>query len=455
MKKLKQITLVNINCIDPEISIKSLEYSMREIEFAKVVLFSDKKPFNIKDDIEFIKINKINSLDDYSRFCINELLKYIETDYVINCQNDGFIINPHLWTEEFLNYDYIGAPWASNSEWAKKNRVGNGGFCLKSKKFLELCTQIHYISGHDDVIVTNDYYDFFTRNGIKYAPVEVAMKFSLEMKIPECDYDLNNCFGFHGKGIAWHHLGEGQMFKEKLDMIRNVGLVLENNMEVEDINSFYRDELINLPHEELYNFLDSKVGVSDTEYFGAKYKGNLQIQQIPEEYIQLLNFFKSNTIDRYLELGVANGGSFFMNSIFLQNTAKIIHCVDCLAYKDVPWVGQTSQKIQSKVDRLQEYFPNKNVKFYNMTTDDFFKINSQEYDCIFIDADHDYDGVMKDYINSLKFIRKEGWIVFHDIRNYNTGVKKCWEEVSKNYSIKYEFCHPTSPNCGIGIIKII
>ena len=24
---------------------------------------------------------------------------------------DGHIVNPHLWTNEFLKYDYIGAPW--------------------------------------------------------------------------------------------------------------------------------------------------------------------------------------------------------------------------------------------------------------------------------------------------------------------------------------------------------
>lgn len=454
MIKLDRVTLIDINSVDPEISVKSLLYSIKDIEFSRVILFSHRKPHNLQKPIEYIEINKINSLEDYSRFCIEELTKYIDTDFVINCQNDGFIINPHLWTDEFLEYDYIGAPWAPNTEWAKVNRVGNGGFCLKSKKFLDLCSNIEYRGGHDDVVVTNEYYNYFTKFGIKYAPVEVAMKFSLEMKIPECEYNLNNCFGFHGKGISWHHLGEGEMFKEKLNLIRKNNLVLQNNVGVEDINDFYRNKIIGYEKEELKDFLRNKIGVSDTNYFLSNYKGNLEVQQIPEEYVNLLIFFKNNNINRYLELGVANGGSFFMNSIFLQKTADIIHCVDCLAYKDVPWVGQTAEKIQSKVDRLKEYFPEKKIQFYNMSTDNFFKQNSQEYDCIFIDADHDYEGVMKDYVNSLKFIRKDGWIIFHDIQNYNTGVKDCWTEVSKNYSTKYEFCHPISSNCGIGIIQI-
>lgn len=42
---------------------------------------------------------------------IKELNKYIETDYVLIVQYDGFILNPKAWMDEFLEYDYIGAPW--------------------------------------------------------------------------------------------------------------------------------------------------------------------------------------------------------------------------------------------------------------------------------------------------------------------------------------------------------
>ena len=40
----------------------------------------------------------------------------------------------------FFDYDYIGAPWPNNFV----NRVGNGGFSLRSKKFLELTAKIPY-----------------------------------------------------------------------------------------------------------------------------------------------------------------------------------------------------------------------------------------------------------------------------------------------------------------------
>ena len=78
---------------------------------------------------------------------------------------------------------------------------------------------------HDDWELTNFYYDYFVNNGCKYAPVEVAMKFSLESKIPECEYNLNNCFGFHGRGDPKNtcdHDGEFQQFQDKQNLLESI-----------------------------------------------------------------------------------------------------------------------------------------------------------------------------------------------------------------------------------------
>ena len=56
---------------------------------------------------------------------------YFDTDYVLTFQSDGFILNPDAWTDEFFNYDYIGAPWGDN-----RYAVGNGGFSFRSKKLM-------------------------------------------------------------------------------------------------------------------------------------------------------------------------------------------------------------------------------------------------------------------------------------------------------------------------------
>ena len=49
-----------------------------------------------------------------------------------------------------------------------------------------------------------------------------------------------------------------------------------------------------------------------------------------------------------------------------------------------------------------------------MSTDDFFKNFKDMVDIVFIDADHNYKSVVKDFENSLKILNKLGIIFLHD-----------------------------------------
>ena len=56
----------------------------------------------------------------------------IKTEFMLGIHDDGFVINPNLWTDQFLKYDYIGAPWSHTIPYyGQKYRVGNGGFSLR------------------------------------------------------------------------------------------------------------------------------------------------------------------------------------------------------------------------------------------------------------------------------------------------------------------------------------
>lgn len=52
--------------------------------------------------------------------------------------------------------------------------------------------------------------------------------------------------------------------------------------------------------------------------------------------------------------------------------------------------------------------------FKLMKTDDFFIENNEMFDIIFIDADHNFESVKTDFINSLKILNKHGIIFLHD-----------------------------------------
>ena len=135
MKQLLNIDLVSVNSINPEESVNALLYSSEKIKFGAIKLFAHYKPLNITENIEYIKIEKLTH-ESMNWFHLNTLPKYINNKFMLSIHDDGFIINPDKWDNNFLNYDYIAAPWPA-LDWCRKNRVGNGGFVLKSKKFLK------------------------------------------------------------------------------------------------------------------------------------------------------------------------------------------------------------------------------------------------------------------------------------------------------------------------------
>ena len=38
---------------------------------------------------------------------MHRLASYIETDFVLIVQYDGFVLHAQAWDDDFLNYDYI------------------------------------------------------------------------------------------------------------------------------------------------------------------------------------------------------------------------------------------------------------------------------------------------------------------------------------------------------------
>jgi hypothetical protein len=134
------------------------------------------------------------TLSEYNKFIVHDLNSEIDDGHVLIIQYDGYIINKNAWSDSFFEYDYIGAPWLTQP-WNKNKTVGNGGFSLRSKKFLECCSNLKY----SDLQIPEDEFlcrmngDYLENLGIKFAPISVAYDFSVE------DLPYKNQFGFHGK----------------------------------------------------------------------------------------------------------------------------------------------------------------------------------------------------------------------------------------------------------------
>ncbi|MHB8521773.1 MAG: DUF5672 family protein [Limisphaerales bacterium] len=140
---------------------------------------------------------------DYSRFMIIGLADFIDTNAIINVQWDGYGVNADRWTDEFLEYDYIGAPWPLRLTRGPDSRVGNGGFSLRSKRWLQAGKSAPAYAGEpEDVFCCQKYRTHYLAQRCRIAPLDLALRFSIENCCPEYPvWPSGNSFGFH----RWHN----------------------------------------------------------------------------------------------------------------------------------------------------------------------------------------------------------------------------------------------------------
>lgn len=212
-KDLPTVTLLGIDCVDIERLAVAAKICQEEFNFGAVKLLTSLSTNNLKD---VVKIRPITSVEDYSEFAITQLNNYVDTSHVLIIQYDGFILNPKAWTDEYLEYDYIGSPlyindWAVNSfnlnpltkgSWV----VGNGGFSLRSKKLLQAIETMgreNKISVYhpEDVTICIKLREELEERGIKFAPLKLAEKFSFEYGTLNNKIAWTDEFGFHG--LKW------------------------------------------------------------------------------------------------------------------------------------------------------------------------------------------------------------------------------------------------------------
>lgn len=191
---LPNVELVIIDCIDDSRVAEVLRHCMSQAVFGSVKFFTHletKSPFKVE-------IPKIDSVSAYSEFFIKKLGSYIDLDYVLCVQHDGFIVNKEKWHPSFLSYDYIGAPWHVSQlgkDIPPEHCVGNGGFSLISKKLLTLLGEDDTFNSENcpmgDVLICQTKRPYLESKGIKFAPRDLANLFSNE------NYPWNNSFGQH------------------------------------------------------------------------------------------------------------------------------------------------------------------------------------------------------------------------------------------------------------------
>jgi hypothetical protein len=183
-----------------------------------VVLLSD----NPIPGYSFSPIEKVHSTKTYNQLMLNIIPEKFLDEHLMIFQWDGFALNSNNWNDDFLKYDFIGAPHYSQ---IYNKLLFNGGFSLRSPSLNQLMKENPFFSDNnklsnepEDVIINNLLGEYSKENKFKLPSYELARRFSFEHG------EINSpFFGFHGVFNFPHLFSEDTLltfineFKERLN----------------------------------------------------------------------------------------------------------------------------------------------------------------------------------------------------------------------------------------------
>ncbi|HEY7944692.1 MAG TPA: DUF5672 family protein [Casimicrobiaceae bacterium] len=190
MLDLPGVTLCCIDTANHALAVRALRRSAAGIRFARTLFLTD-RPLD-EPGIEVRTMATLASRDAYSRFVLESLLDHVDTAHVLLVQWDGYVLDPAAWRDDFLACDYIGAKWF----WAPEGqRVGNGGFSLRSRRLLLALRDPRIVlTEAEDATICRAFRTLLERDhAIDFASEALADAFAFEAAYP-----IGLPFGFHG-----------------------------------------------------------------------------------------------------------------------------------------------------------------------------------------------------------------------------------------------------------------
>ena len=180
--------------------------------------------------------------------------------------------------------------------------------------------------------------------------------------------------------------------------------------------------------------------------------------QKESEILQLLKYLKVKKPKIILEIGTASGGTLFLFTRIASNDATIISI-------DLP-KGEYGGGYSKKREYLYRSFNLAHQKLFLLRCDSHDNqtllkvkgiLNKRKIDFLFIDGDHSYQGVKKDFEMYSPLVNKDGLIAFHDIvmhHKYKTvDVVKFWNEIKVKFNHEEIIDDVDQGMFGIGLLR--
>ena len=219
--ELPDVTLVSVDTVCHDLTTLAIEDCTRHVKFGDVKRFTDMERCEGS-----IYISSFSTLEEAGAFTAYTLPKYIKTKFALFIHWDSWIIDPAMWCDEFLKYDYIGAPW-----WYKDGfNVGNSGFHIRSKALMDFLAsngKDFPLTMPEDAVLCRQYQPLLPQ--FTWAPEELASKFAFERSRPSIE---SRHFGFHGM-FNWPFVLTPERLAERMSLakanpyVRKTGMLRE------------------------------------------------------------------------------------------------------------------------------------------------------------------------------------------------------------------------------------
>jgi predicted O-methyltransferase YrrM len=185
----------------------------------------------------------------------------------------------------------------------------------------------------------------------------------------------------------------------------------------------------------------------------------IPLRQVRSEVLAWTRLVAGAAPRRSLEIGTFRGGTLFLLCVFSPPDAHIISL-------DLPGGafggGYDSTKIplfkrftrghqNLRLVRADSHLPETKARILKLLGDD-------PLDFLFIDGDHSYDGVKRDFEMYSPLVRPGGIIAFHDIAEHppkeQCEVGRFWQEIKLRYPHREIVEDPRQGWAGIGILTV-
>jgi predicted O-methyltransferase YrrM len=187
-----------------------------------------------------------------------------------------------------------------------------------------------------------------------------------------------------------------------------------------------------------------------------QYGFNIGMIQHYDEILSFAEWLAPRHPHNIAEIGTHQGGTA---AVLAQIASGQFISIDL---PDGPFGGMDQKSCEERNIRLKKYFPN----FIGILEDSHKQLTAEllrglllrdeKLDLLFIDGDHSYKGVKKDYEMYKEFVTPGGAIAFHDIEDnefHKTAgceVPKLWQEL-KGEKVEFNIHGPWG---GIGVLIV-